>query len=57
MVKLESRALETLDEITPAWTDLVVPEPPKVGAIASDPVALMSDVGFSWDDPEILVMI
>ena len=46
MVELEARALEALDEITPARTDLVVPEPSRLGAIPSDPVALMSNVEF-----------
>ena len=57
MVELEARALEALDEITPARTDLVIPEPPKATAIPGDPVALMSDVEFSWDDSEMLALM
>ena len=47
MVELEARALEALDEITPAWLDLVLAESPRLGAIPGDPVALMLDVEFS----------
>ena len=47
MVELEAQALEALDEITPARTDLVIPKPPKATAIPSDPIALISDVEFS----------
>ena len=54
---LEARALEELDGITSYRDDLVIPKPPKVAAIPGDPVALMSDVEFSWDDPEILAMM
>ena len=54
---LEARALEELDGITPCRTDLIIPEPPKAAAISGDPVALMLDVEFSWDDPEILTIM
>ena len=54
---LEARALEELDGITPYRVDLVVPKPLKVAAIPGDPVALMLDVEFFWDDLEILSMM
>ena len=47
MVELEAQALEALDKITPAWTDLVIPKPPKATTIPSDPIALMLDMEFS----------
>ena len=57
MVELEARALEALDEITPAWLDLVLAESPRLDAIPSDSVALMLDVEFSWADSEMLVLL
>ena len=57
MVALEARALEELDGITLHRDDLVISEPPKVAAIPGDPVALMLDMEFFWDDPEILAMM
>jgi hypothetical protein len=47
MVALEAQALDELDGLTPSRSDIVV----------GDPVTLMSDVVFSWDDSEILAMI
>lgn len=57
MVAREVRALEELDEITPRRRDLVSPVEAVTNPFAADvPVALMSDVDFSWDDPEVLAM-
>ena len=57
MVELEARALEALDEITPARLDLVLAESPRPGAIPGDPIALISNVEFSWADSEILALL
>ena len=57
MVELEARALEALDEITPPRPNLVVVEPPRPQAIPDDPVALMSDIEFSWGDSEMLALM
>ena len=57
MVELEAKALDELDGIIPCRTDLVVPEPSKPQAVSGAPVALMSDVDFSWDDSEFLAMM
>ena len=47
MVKLEARALKALNEITPAWLDLVLAKSPRLDAIPSDPIALILDIEFS----------
>ena len=47
MVKLEARALEALEEITLAWLDLVLLKFPRLGAIPSNPIALILNIKFS----------
>ena len=57
MVELEARALKALDEITLARLNLVLPKSPKPGAIPSNPIALMSNIEFSWADSEMLTLL
>jgi hypothetical protein len=57
MLALEARALEELDEITPRREELVNPGREKPFAIPGEPIAIMSELDFNIEDPEILAML
>ena len=56
-MKIEARALKTLDEITLAWLDLVLPKSFRLGAISDNPIALMLDIEFSWANLKMLILL
>jgi hypothetical protein len=57
MLALEARALEELDEITPRRDELVDPGREKPFAIPGEPIAIMSELDFNIEDPEILAIL
>jgi hypothetical protein len=57
MLALEARALEELDEITPRRDELVNPGREKPFAVPGEPIAIMSELDFNIEDPEILAIL
>ena len=57
MVSLKVQVIEELDEVTPHYLDLVIPESPKQGPVFKDSITLISDIDFSLSDLELLAII